>query len=84
MSISVYYSYKENFTSDATIADGECIIDVDFVGGAGDTDVASYSMIKMVAESLLFQCVFTPNKTPHGGSAAGFGISWSFVHTERR
>ena len=76
-------SGSEIFDSDATIADGQCIFDVDYVGGVRDTDVDSYNGIKNVAEMLLLQCIFAAKRIPHGGSASGLGISWSPIHTER-
>ena len=55
------------------IADGDCIIDVDYVGFVGHTDVETYTRIWSVAESVIHDCAFMPSGTTYGGLAAGLG-----------
>lgn len=68
-------SFHVQDTSNATIADGDCIIDIDYVGGVGDTDLGTYKEIGRMAELIIFDCVFEPEAVHHGGIAAVLGKS---------
>ena len=65
-------------TSEANIADGDCIIDINYVGVAGGTDRETYEEIRRIAELMIFQCMVRSGGVRHGGIAAGVGMSgWS-------
>ena len=58
---------------DGITADGDCIIDIDYVGTVGNTDMETYSQIWKIAETVIFDCVFMPRGITHGGFASGLG-----------
>ena len=69
--------------SDAFVVDGDCIIDIDYVGSVGTTDLETYQEIGRAAELIIFDCVFAPGGVGHGGVAAGLGVSGGFPNTEK-
>lgn len=54
-------------------SDGDCIIDVEYAGRVGDTDLETYKDMWTSAETLAYECVFAPKGISHGGIAAELG-----------
>lgn len=65
-----------------TIADGDCVIDIDFVEYMGHTDLETYKEMGRTAELVIFECVLEPGAVRHGGIACSFGKSGEVSQTK--